>query len=106
MLMNYSSVGFSTDSLIRYKKREVSKLVTRIFLGELHEKFDWPEYVTEFDFDDFDMDMLFSNAVWDLKTGCILKLSGKMDTVKAIHGTDILKDEEVQKLYGKPPTYK
>lgn len=104
LLEDYDVLGFDADHcLVKYHVRELMLLVARIQGEDLHKKGGYPAEIA--DFDPSQIDICLNNAVWDIKTGNLLKLLEGGIVARACHGFKPLSQAEIEATYGSPPRF-
>jgi hypothetical protein len=106
LLQDYDAIGFDMENaFIKYHPAELSRLLIKTYLTSLHEDFRYPSEIAEFNFKKI-IGTAFNNAVWDIKNGCILKLTEHMVVTHALQGFRLLTAGRLKHLYGNPPMFR
>jgi hypothetical protein len=96
----YDAIGFDVDHcLVKYNVKETTKLMIRCHLAELHENFDYPAEILDFDYER-DLRVCTNNVVWDVQHGTILKLVEGKFISHAICGFEKLDKNQIESIYG------
>lgn len=77
LLKEYDVIGFAVDHcMVKFNVKEMHRLAVKAILTDLWENNhkDYPESVTYYNFNEHGA-MFLNNAVWDINTGCVLRLS-------------------------------
>lgn len=105
MLTDFDVIGFNTEhTLVKFNNIELTKLLISGHLKALHEQYEYPEVILDFDYDK-NINLCLNNAVWDIENGLILKLSGEKEIFYAMRGYERVSDAELFEIYGEPPTF-
>ena len=99
-LSTYDAIGFEVDNcLVRYHMKPLTKLIIDALLTDLVTEFKYPQEVLQFNYERM-LGYYLNYAVWDIERGTVLKLTNNCEVVQAVHGTNILTPEHMEKLYG------
>ena len=104
----YDCISFEVDHcLVKYNVIDMTVLVVKSYLRDLHETFPdyYPEEVIEFDFHN-NLGVFLNNAIWDIYNGTVLKIDEELTVTHAIHGFEKLSNEKIREIYGDPPKFK
>ena len=105
LLSDYDVIGFDADhTLIKYNVEPLTRTLIQAYLKHLHESFGYPKEILDFDYD-FNMNVCFTNCIWDVEHGTILKLSEDKIVQHAIHGFEKLTRPQICAMYGDPPVF-
>lgn len=105
-ILKYQAIGFDMDhTFIRYRLKDFIKHIsesTAVFLvnhrGYSQEIFPLTEEEAVSSY------KMFFRAVFDHRTGFLLKIGSSMTIMRAFHGFDRVSDAELLRTYGDPPT--
>lgn len=105
MILKYNLIGFDMDhTLVRYKLRKFTKLVCQSTSKYLINHKNYPSQIFPENIKDFKtLRSLFFRAVFDHKTGNLLKLGSNNLITRGYNGMDLLKKKEIVEIYGKNP---
>jgi hypothetical protein len=79
--------------------KPLTKLIIDALLTDLVTEFKYPQEVLQFNYERM-LGYYLNYAVWDIERGTVLKLTNNCEVVQAVHGTNILTPEHMEKLYG------
>lgn len=95
---DYEGVGFDVDHcLVKYDVRALVKLLTKLQLKDLFMK-GYPREIMDFNYKT-ELDFCMNHAVWDIDTGCILKLGENKQILAAMKGRKVLSKKEITGIY-------
>lgn len=104
-ILKYNGIGFDMDhTFIRYKMKNFVKLINQSMSIYLVSKQHYPQEI----FPDDEKDMkqkhkMWFRAVFDHKTGNLLKIGSNNLILRGYHGFTPLTKEQIHKTYGKNP---
>ena len=84
----YQAVVFG-DCLINYKLDILRQHLIKAHLVELHEGFNYPKEVANFDFNK-GLSVILNNGLWDIEHGTILKINENNVVAQAVYGFETL----------------
>ena len=104
-LTNYAAIGFDMDhTFIRYKLKKFIDLVYMSHAKYLVEHRSYPKELIPKNNDEKEyLYSMFFRAVFDYKTGYLLKIGWDNLILRGYKGFKKLSDEEIRKQYGNPP---
>lgn len=86
---DYEAIGFDADHcLVKYNVRAVTALLARLQLEDLY-KHGYPREIMNFNCET-ELDTCMNYAVWDIDTGCVLKLGENKEILAAMKGKKVL----------------
>ncbi|XP_035230501.1 5'-nucleotidase domain-containing protein 1-like [Stegodyphus dumicola] len=98
-LESYDCIGFDLDHTIcQYKLKPLISLIYKTLASFLIDKYDYPRCLASAT--EAEMAFAQKGIVLDKRKGNFLKLDNQYKIVKASHGTRLLSDEDICKIYG------
>ena len=99
---DFDAIGFDADHcFVKYKVKELLKLLVNIKLKDMHEYSVYPEEImTSFDVETDDLQICLNYAVIDVNRGNILKMGEGGRVLVAIKGRQRLSEQELEEQYG------
>ncbi len=97
ILHDYDAIGFESEHcLVKYNIRNLTRLVTDVYLEQLHkdEPHNYPKEIKIFDYEHH-LGHFFTNCVWDVENGILIKLSAEKKVVRGYIGFQPLTEEEL-----------
>ena len=104
-ILKYDGIGFDMDhTFIRYKMRSFIKLIYECTAIYLVSKKQYPQDIFPLDDDDAkEKFRMYFRAVFDHKTGNLLKIGSNNLIMRGYHGFKMLTRSEILEIYGKNP---
>ena len=73
LLKSYDVIGFDADSIVKFKVKELTKVLIQTHLLELAYTEGYPDEIKDYDFEN-DLEVVINGGVFDIEKGTILKL--------------------------------
>ena len=105
-MLKYHAVGFDMNhTLVRYRLKPFVKHLYEAMCVFLVNQRGYTQDVFPADeAEEHRVFAMFFRAVFDHKTGFLLKMSGTQQVMRAFSGFERVSDEEILRVYGNPPT--
>ena len=102
---DYDAIGFDADHcLVKYDVGEVTRLIIKGGLEDLHEYCGYPEEIMDFDLNEEseEIQACLNYGVFDIDRGLLIKLGEGKEVLAALKGRRVLTQEEIEDIYGSP----
>lgn len=104
---DFQAIGFDADHcLVKYNVLEISKMLIKKSLMDLHENEGWPKEILEFDTESSDIQACLNYSLFDIDRGLVIKLGEDKEILAAMKGRRNMSQQEIEEAYGtKNPRY-
>lgn len=104
-ILKYQAIGFDMDhTFVRYKMKDFIKHINESCSVFLVNHCNYPQEIFPLNEEEAKRGYeMFFRAVFDHKTGLLLKIGCSMAIMRAFYGFERLPDSEITRIYGEPP---